>query len=77
MTLEERMTLAERNAAIFREHLEAAGNLLLRTVEATNKNTLAIDQLTSDVSLLANKIDKFVDAVFNRPNGSHKQDPAN
>ncbi len=62
MTRAERVEVLEREAAASKERMDRAKKLLLRVIEANN-------QTAQTVGLLAEKMDRLVDAVFNRPNG--------
>ena len=69
MTHAERIDVLERESAASKERMDHAEErmdhaekLLLRVIEANN-------QTAQTVGLLAEKMDRFVDAVFNRPNG--------
>jgi len=62
MTHAERIEVLERETAASKERMDHAEKLLLQVIEANN-------QTAQTVGLLAEKMDRFVDAVFNRPNG--------
>ena len=64
---------AEQRLTAIEGYLETFGSKLLELVNANNQNALAVNELTMDVKglsgdvrLLANKIDQFVDAAFER-----------
>ena len=72
MTLQERVAVLEQETAASKARMDRTEDLLLQLVQANNRNALTVDSLAGSVKVLADKIDQFVDAVFNRPNSSGK-----
>ena len=77
MTLDERMQAIEREEAQSRARLDRVEELLFATVQTVNALVGANNTNAETVKMLADKIDRFVDAVFHRgsKNGKGEGEP--